>query len=78
MLRVFFRQPTNDGLEDVLCPRCVADYGALDGRDGDVEEAMLAVDGEALEETFWLFGTRRSTMGEEDSKDGLEEGGVER
>ena len=54
----------------------MADDGALDGRDANVKESMLAVGSEALEFVFWRIGRGVNALGgrEEDAEDGLEEG----
>ena len=41
-------QALDRGLEDIPRPAAVADHGALDGGDADVEEAVLVVDAHAV------------------------------
>lgn len=51
----------------------MANDGTLDGCDTDVEEALLVVNGQAIEEeVFWLIGIG-STMRKKNSKDRLYE-----
>lgn len=73
----FFGQFVNDWCEDILCPSGVADDGALGGRYADIEEAVLVVEGQTLEETFWNVLVCWIAMREKDLKDWLEKRGVE-
>ncbi|ROW11687.1 hypothetical protein VPNG_05661 [Cytospora leucostoma] len=70
-------QLVDDGLEELLGPGLVAGYRALDGRHADVEEAVLLVDGEALEPALERGAAIVQARGQEDADDGLDELRVE-
>jgi len=68
--------PSNRGLKDGLGPELVADDGALDRRNADVEKDMLVVGRQALAGGWG--GLVGACLGEENTEDGLEECCIER
>ena len=73
------RQAVDDGLEDIAGPGGVADDGDFDWGDGDVEEAVLVVRGEAVELVLGRVVRDVDGLGlrDEGADDGLDEKGVD-
>lgn len=73
------REAVDGRAKDILGPGGVADEGALDGGDGDVEEAVLLVGGQAVELVLGRVGGDVEVLGlgNEGADDGLDEEGVE-